>query len=456
MDNNSTIAAISTGMTNAGIGIVRVSGSNAIEIVNSIFKEKDLTFAPSHTVHYGHIEFDGEILDEVLVMILKAPKTFTAEDTVEIDCHGGVLVTRKVLEACLKSGARPAEPGEFTKRAFLNGRIDLSQAESVMDVISAQNDFALKSSMNQLSGSLSREIKELRSKILYETSFIESALDDPEHFDLTDYPVSLEKKIDDIILSLNKLIASSDNGSILKSGIRTAIVGKPNAGKSSLLNLLAGKERAIVTDIPGTTRDTLEEQINIEGITLNIIDTAGIRSTEDVVEKIGVEKAINEIEEADLVIYVIDASDKLDDSDLKILDKIKNKKSIILLNKTDLNVLINEDSLKEYSNKQKIINFSAKEEIGLDELVNEIKEMFFTGEIDLNEEIFITNARHKFALEKANNSLKLVKMSIENAMPEDFFSIDLMDAYASLGEVIGEEVTDDLVEEIFSKFCMGK
>ena len=456
MDNNSTIAAISTGMTNAGIGIVRVSGCNAIEIVNSIFKEKDLTFVPSHTVHYGHIEFDGEILDEVLVMILKAPKTFTAEDTVEIDCHGGVLVTRKVLEACLKSGARPAEPGEFTKRAFLNGRIDLSQAESVMDVISAQNDFALKSSMNQLSGSLSREIKELRSKILYETSFIESALDDPEHFDLTDYPVSLEKKIDDIILSLNKLIASSDNGSILKSGIRTAIVGKPNAGKSSLLNLLAGKERAIVTDIPGTTRDTLEEQINIEGITLNIIDTAGIRSTEDVVEKIGVEKAINEIEEADLVIYVIDASDKLDDSDLKILDKIKNKKSIILLNKTDLNILINEDSLKEYSNKQKIINFSAKEEIGLDELVNEIKEMFFTGEIDLNEEIFITNARHKFALEKANNSLKLVKTSIENAMPEDFFSIDLMDAYASLGEVIGEEVTDDLVEEIFSKFCMGK
>ena len=456
MDNNSTIAAISTGMTNAGIGIVRVSGCNAIEIVNSIFKGKDLTFVPSHTVHYGHIEFDGEILDEVLVMILKAPKTFTAEDTVEIDCHGGVLVTRKVLEACLKSGARPAEPGEFTKRAFLNGRIDLSQAESVMDVISAQNDFALKSSMNQLSGSLSREIKELRSKILYETSFIESALDDPEHFDLTDYPVSLEKKIDDIILSLNKLIASSDNGSILKSGIRTAIVGKPNAGKSSLLNLLAGKERAIVTDIPGTTRDTLEEQINIEGITLNIIDTAGIRSTEDVVEKIGVEKAINEIEEADLVIYVIDASDKLDDSDLKILDKIKNKKSIILLNKTDLNVLINEDSLKEYSNKQKIINFSAKEEIGLDELVNEIKEMFFTGEIDLNEEIFITNARHKFALEKANNSLKLVKTSIENAMPEDFFSIDLMDAYASLGEVIGEEVTDDLVEEIFSKFCMGK
>ena len=456
MDNNSTIAAISTGMTNAGIGIVRVSGCNAIEIVNSIFKEKDLTFVPSHTVHYGHIEFDGEILDEVLVMILKAPKTFTAEDTVEIDCHGGVLVTRKVLEACLKSGARPAEPGEFTKRAFLNGRIDLSQAESVMDVISAQNDFALKSSMNQLSGSLSREIKELRSKILYETSFIESALDDPEHFDLTDYPVSLEKKIDDIILSLNKLIASSDNGSILKSGIRTAIVGKPNAGKSSLLNLLAGKERAIVTDIPGTTRDTLEEQINIEGITLNIIDTAGIRSTEDIVEKIGVEKAINEIEEADLVIYVIDASDKLDDSDLKILDKIKNKKSIILLNKTDLNVLINEDSLKEYSNKQKIINFSAKEEIGLDELVNEIKEMFFTGEIDLNEEIFITNARHKFALEKANNSLKLVKTSIENAMPEDFFSIDLMDAYASLGEVIGEEVTEDLVEEIFSKFCMGK
>ena len=456
MDNNSTIAAISTGMTNAGIGIVRVSGCNAIEIVNSIFKEKDLTFVPSHTVYYGHIEFDGEILDEVLVMILKAPKTFTAEDTVEIDCHGGVLVTRKVLEACLKSGARPAEPGEFTKRAFLNGRIDLSQAESVMDVISAQNDFALKSSMNQLSGSLSREIKELRSKILYETSFIESALDDPEHFDLTDYPVSLEKKIDDIILSLNKLIASSDNGSILKSGIRTAIVGKPNAGKSSLLNLLAGKERAIVTDIPGTTRDTLEEQINIEGITLNIIDTAGIRSTEDVVEKIGVEKAINEIEEADLVIYVIDASDKLDDSDLKILDKIKNKKSIILLNKTDLNVLINEDSLKEYSNKQKIINFSAKEEIGLDELVNEIKEMFFTGEIDLNEEIFITNARHKFALEKANNSLKLVKTSIENAMPEDFFSIDLMDAYASLGEVIGEEVTEDLVEEIFSKFCMGK
>ena len=456
MDNNSTIAAISTGMTNAGIGIVRVSGCNAIEIVNSIFKEKDLTFVPSHTVHYGHIEFDGEILDEVLVMILKAPKTFTAEDTVEIDCHGGVLVTRKVLEACLKRGARPAEPGEFTKRAFLNGRIDLSQAESVMDVISAQNDFALKSSMNQLSGSLSREIKELRSKILYETSFIESALDDPEHFDLTDYPVSLEKKIDDIILSLNKLIASSDNGSILKSGIRTAIVGKPNAGKSSLLNLLAGKERAIVTDIPGTTRDTLEEQINIEGITLNIIDTAGIRSTEDIVEKIGVEKAINEIEEADLVIYVIDASDKLDDSDLKILDKIKNKKSIILLNKTDLNVLINEDSLKEYSNKQKIINFSAKEEIGLDELVNEIKEMFFTGEIDLNEEIFITNARHKFALEKANNSLKLVKTSIENAMPEDFFSIDLMDAYASLGEVIGEEVTEDLVEEIFSKFCMGK
>ena len=450
-----TIVAISTAMSNAGIGIVRVSGGEAISITNSIFHGADLEQAASHTIHYGHIISGNETIDEVLVMLMRAPKTYTREDVVEINCHGGVYVMQKVMEAVLSAGARPAEPGEFTKRAFLNGRIDLSQAESVMDLISSTNEYARKSSISQLNGDLSKQIKELREKVIYEIAYIESALDDPEHISLEGYPDHLSEAVLPIISSIQKLIDSADDGSLLKNGINTAIVGKPNAGKSSLLNALAKKERAIVTDIPGTTRDTLEEQILIHGIHLNIVDTAGIRDTDDVVESIGVKKSFEMMNQADLIIYVVDSSTTLDDNDYQILERIKDEKAVILLNKTDLDSVTTEDILKEYTN-HKILPISAKNLIGLDALETEIKHLFFHGDLKMNDEVYITNERHKYALISAKHSLELVLQSIENCMPEDFYSIDLMDAYKSLGNIIGESVEDDLVEEIFSKFCMGK
>lgn len=453
-----TIAAIATAMASAGIGIIRISGEEAVTIADQIFLMKNgkkLSEMPTHTIHYGHIHDGDEVIDEVMVLLMRGPKSYTREDTIEIDCHGGIYVMKRILETVIKFGARPAEPGEFTKRAFLNGRIDLSQAESVIDVIQAKNEFALQSSMKQLSGSVSCAIKEIREKILHEIAFIESALDDPEHISLEGYPQSLMGVVEALTVKIEKLISTSDNGRILKEGINTVIIGKPNAGKSSLLNTLVGEERAIVTDIAGTTRDVLEEQINLNGIILNIIDTAGIRDTEDVVEKIGVDKAKKYLNEADLVIYVVDTSTVLDENDYEIMELMRDRQAIILLNKSDLKMLTTADDIRNHVDK-KMVSISAKEQTGIDELEMSIKDMFFRGEVSFNDEVYITNIRHKTSLQEALHSLHLVLQSVEDEMPEDFYSIDLMNAYAELGSIVGEEVGDDLVKEIFSKFCLGK
>ena len=452
MIHTDTIAAIATAMGNSGIGIVRISGQEAVAVADRIFKEKGkqetLEGSPSHTIHYGYIYDGDQVVDEVLVMLMRGPRSFTAEDTVEIDCHGGMLVTRRILETVLKAGARLAEPGEFTKRAFLNGRIDLSQAEAVIDVINAKNEYALKSSVGQLRGSVSKKIRELREKILYEIAFIESALDDPEHISLEGYEDELMEKLDPMIGQLESMVRSADNGKIVTEGIKTVILGKPNAGKSSLMNVLVGEERAIVTDIAGTTRDILEEQIRLHGITLNVIDTAGIRETEDIVEQIGVSRARQMADQADLIIYVVDGSRPLDENDDLIMNLIRDRKAVVLLNKTDLKTVISEKELSEKTGLD-VIAVSAREETGIDQLENKIKEMFYEGDLDFNDEVMITNVRHKTALSGALESLKMVKQSIENQMPEDFLTIDLMDAYEQLGTIIGEAVEDDLVNEIF-------
>lgn len=454
-----TIAAISSAAGNSGIGIIRVSGDEAIEVVDKIFrptnKNKKLANVESHTVHYGHIMDGDKTLDQVLVIVMKNPHSYTGEDTVEIDCHGGMLILKKVLDLVLKNGARTAEPGEFTKRAFLNGRIDLSQAEAVMDLINSKNDFALNSSIEQLKGGVSDAIKDIRKDIIYHIAFIESALDDPEHISLDGYDEEITEMLNENINKISKLVNSFDNGRIMKEGIKTVILGKPNAGKSSLLNLMLGEDRAIVTDIEGTTRDTLEENINFNGLSLKIIDTAGIRDTEDLVERIGVNKAKEIAKEGDLIIYVVDGSRELDDNDREIIKLINDKQAIILVNKSDMDTVINIDELKKDSNRD-VILFSAKNGEGMDQLEEEIRNMFYSGKVTYNDQVYITNARHKEALENALESLKQVKNSVDAGMPEDFYSIDLMDAYTDLGLIIGESVEDDLVNEIFSKFCMGK
>ena len=471
MFKKDTIAVISTGMTNSGIGIVRISGDEALNVIDRIYKGKQvLSQVPSHTIHYGHIVDGEETIDEVLVTIMKAPRTFTGEDTVEINCHGGVFVVKKILETALKYGARPAEPGEFTKRAFLNGKMDLSQAEAVIDVIHSKNEFALKSSISQLKGSVKEKIGKIREEIIYHTAFIETALDDPEHISVDGYGEKLAVVVEELIQKLQDLIDSSENGRIIKEGIQTVILGKPNAGKSSLLNVLSGRERAIVTDIEGTTRDVLEEQVQIRGLNLNIIDTAGIRDTEDVVEKIGVDRAKEYAKDADLLIYVADASRELDENDQEIIQLIQGKKAIVLLNKTDLQTVLDKESLlrsiqecqkqEEHENLRQgavpILEISAKEELGIKNFEDLLTEMFLGGNISFNDEVYITNLRQKTALQEAVVSLKKVLDSIENQMPEDFYSIDLMDAYEALGSITGETVGEDLVNEIFSKFCMGK
>lgn len=464
MENNHTIAAISTAMAESGIGIVRMSGEEAFAIADKIYKNKKgkrLSDQKTHTIHYGFIEEEGKVIDEVLVMLMRGPHTFTGEDTVEIDCHGGVYVVKKILEACIRNGARPAQPGEFTKRAFLNGKMDLSQAEAVIDVIQSQNDYALKSSLKQLRGSVKEKISDLRNKIIYHTAFIESALDDPEHISIDGYGNVLKKETKEIIEEIETLLKTADDGRIIREGINTVILGKPNAGKSSLLNVLLGEERAIVTEIAGTTRDILQETINLQGISLNIIDTAGIRNTDDKVEKIGVDKAKDYAKEADLIIYVVDSSNDLDENDYEIMKFIQGKKSILLLNKSDLERKVTKEEIKKICKEYNIenipvIEISAKEEKGIDRLEEIVKEMFYHGEISFNNEIYITNIRHKTALERAKDSLMKVIESIENDMPEDFYSIDLMDAYEILGSITGEMVGEDLVNEIFSKFCMGK
>lgn len=469
---NDTIAAIATALSDSGIGIIRISGDDAIYIVDSIFRspsgKRILTKVQSHTVHYGYIvDKEENVIDEVMVVVMKAPKSYTTEDTVEINCHGGVLVVQKVLQTVLENGARIAEPGEFTKRAFLNGRIDLSRAEAVIDVIHSQNEYALSSSVSQLKGRLSDKIHKLREDILYQIAFIESALDDPEHISLDGYPEQLAVKVTYFQQEIAKLLATADNGRLIKEGISTVIVGKPNAGKSSLLNMMLGEDRAIVTEIAGTTRDALHETINLHGISLNMIDTAGIHETQDVVEKIGVERAKKYAMDADLILYVVDASGNIDEDDQNIISLLDGKKAIILLNKSDLENKITEESLKEnlakrlkHSEDIRILRTStidpSSENSGMEELEETIRNMFFEGELKHNNELVVTNLRHKEALQDALHSLQLVERSIENGMPEDFYSIDLTSAYASLGRIIGEEVDEDVVNEIFSKFCMGK
>lgn len=461
-----TIAAIATSLSESGISIIRISGNEALEVADRMIITKNgkkVSDFKSHTIHYAHVIDEDNIIDEVMVSFMKAPHSFTAEDTVEINCHGGVLVTKKVLQLVLRNGARLAEPGEFTKRSFLNGRIDLSKAEAIMDIIHADNEFALQIGMKQLKGSVSKMVSSIREKIIYEIAYIESALDDPEHISLDGYSEKLEKNIDAIIDDLVKMESSAENGKIIKQGINTVIVGKPNAGKSSFLNFLLGEEKAIVTDIAGTTRDALEDFVKINDITFHIFDTAGIRKTEDVVEKMGVKKALDYSKDADLLLYIIDSSVPLDDNDNDIMKITAGKKMIVLLNKSDLEPVLEIDEIEkkllEYFHKKEDIRFlkiSAKEKAGMDEFVKIVKEMFFNGEIKLQDEVMITSMRQKENISDAIASLRLVTESIKMSMPEDFLTIDLMSAYESLGKIIGEEIEEDLVNEIFSKFCMGK
>lgn len=469
-----TIAAVSTAVSNAGIGIVRMSGPEAFAIADRVYKgkkEKRLSGQKSHTIHYGYI-MDGEfMIDEVLVMLMRGPHSYTGEDTVEINCHGGVYVVKRILELLISRGARPAEPGEFTKRAFLNGRLDLSQAEAVGDLIVSQNQYALRNSVSQLRGNIRDKITGIREQIIYHTAFIETALDDPEHISVDGYGDKLREIVENLRKEIQKLIDTYDSGRIMKEGIQTVILGRPNAGKSSLMNVLLGEDRAIVTDIAGTTRDILEEHINLEGISLNIVDTAGIRQTQDVVEQIGVERARSYADQADLIIYVIDASMPLDESDHEILRLIEGKTSIILLNKSDLDMVVTEADVERtyfasnpsIANVKEIkkftipvISISITEKNGINLLKETLKLMFFEGNLAFNDEIYITNIRQKTALWDAFSSLEKVIDSIEAGMPEDFYSIDLMDAYEALGRITGETMGEDLVNEIFSKFCMGK
>ena len=454
-----TICAIATGMGNAGIGIIRISGSEAINIASKVFKpandKKVVKTMKSYTAAFGGV-YDGDnMIDEGILLLMKGPHTYTCEDVCELQCHGGVHVLKEVLEAVIKAGARIAEPGEFTKRAFLNGRIDMSQAESVMDIINAKNDFAVKPSLVQLKGELKDRITEMRDTILYNTAFIESALDDPEHYSLEGYPQKLRVIVDNMVDNVDKLLATYDNGRVLKEGIKTVIAGKPNAGKSSLLNLLLGEDRAIVTEIEGTTRDTLEEVVNINGIILNIVDTAGIRSTDDVVEKIGVDKALKNVDNADLILYVVDGSKQLDDNDSQIISHIKGRNVITVINKSDLDVVVDKLLISEELPGD-IIEISAKYGDGKEELYNILNDKFFSGQLQYNDELYITNSRHKDELIKTRESLSKVIESIDMGMEEDFFSIDLLDANEHLGMILGETMRDDLADKIFAEFCMGK
>lgn len=459
MFKEDTIAAITTGISNAGVGIIRISGDRACEITDRVFqaenKKKKASNMKSYTAAFGKIYDGDDLIDESILLVMKAPHTYTCEDVCELQCHGGIVVLRKILDLVLRNGARAAEPGEFTKRAFLGGRIDMSQAESVMSLINAKNDFAVRTSVDQLQGRLKNKIVNMREKILYNVAFIESALDDPEHYSLDGFPDKLRMIIDDILIQVERLINTFDNGKVLSEGINTVIVGKPNAGKSSLLNMFVGEDRAIVTDMAGTTRDTLSETVNVRGITLNIIDTAGIRETDDLVEKIGVDKAIESVDKADLVLYVVDGSVELDENDQRIIEKIRDKNVIVIINKSDLEIKIERDAICRYIDAE-VIQLSAMTGDGSEELYDMLNKMFFEGSLSYNDQLYITNARHKNELVRTKNALEKVIESIDMGMEEDFFSIDMMDAYEHLGLIIGETARDDLADKIFKDFCMGK
>ena len=455
----STIVSISTAPGIGGIGIIRMSGEKSFEILDKIFKPKTsqkIEDIKGYTIKYGHIVENNEIIDEVLVSYVKAPRSYTTENMCEINSHGGNVVVKKILEICLKNGAELAEPGEFTKRAFLNGRIDLAQAESVIDVINAKSDKEAKSGIKQLEGYLSKEIKCIKQEILDVLVNIEVTIDYPEY----DTPEVQEKEIAQMLESvgkkLKKLEKSFDNGKIIKDGIKTAIIGKPNAGKSSLLNAILKEDRAIVTDIAGTTRDTIEEFVTINGIPLNLVDTAGIREASDEVEKIGVEKSIKQANDADLIIAIFDSSKDLEEEDIEILNLIKGKKSIILLNKSDLNSKINENDDRFTSITENILRISALNKYGIDELYEKIAELFNLNEINLDNEILITNIRHKNIISKSLENVNKAKEALEINMPIDIITIYIKEILEDLGEITGEVVTEDIINEIFSKFCLGK
>jgi tRNA modification GTPase len=454
-----TIAAIATGMTNAGIGVIRISGDESTLVADRVFRAKNpkkkIATTPSYQAVFGLIVDGEQILDEAICLVMRAPNSYTTEDVVEVQCHGGIVMLQRILEVILKNGARTAQPGEFTKRAYLGGRIDITQAESVMDMIHAKNELAARASAAQLNGSLSIRIKELRAMILENVAYIESALDDPENYSLDGFTDALKKQVEDTIYEVESLLSTSEEGKMIKEGIRTVILGKPNAGKSSFLNQILGEERAIVTEIAGTTRDTLEEDAVVQGIPLKIIDTAGIHDTVDVVEKIGVEKAKKSIENADLILYIVDGSKALDEDDMQIIELLNNRRVILLVNKIDVEQVVDKSGITSRIHAP-MIEISAKTGEGMDAFREELTAMFFHGNLSMNDQVYITNLRHKQALIEADNSLKQVLESIEQNMPEDFLTIDLMAAYEQLGYILGEELEDDLANEIFGKFCMGK
>ena len=464
MFKSDTICAIATGLGKSAIGMIRVSGPDAISICDGLFEgKKKLSEMNTFTAAFGRIVDKEEILDEAIVLVMKAPHTYTTEDTVEIDLHGGTLVIRKVVDLLVRQGVRVAEPGEFTKRAFLGGRIDMTEAEAVMDVINAETDRALKTSVNQLTGKLREEIADIREKILYQTAFIESSIDDPENYSLDGYGDKLSGELNAIQARIDHLLSTADEGRLIQEGIRTAIVGRPNVGKSSILNLLLGEDRAIVTDIEGTTRDTLEEFVNIDGILLKLIDTAGIRDTSDVVEKIGVDKARSSMEDADLVMLILDGSQELTDSDRSLIEEVTGRKAVYIINKSDKEQILTSEKLgailsasNSGASNFRVVEISAKTSAGLDNLRDVISDMFFHEELDYNDQLYITKARHKSSLVEAGKSLERVMQSIGDGLGEDFYTIDLMAAYESLGEIIGETLEDDLADKIFSEFCMGK
>lgn len=468
-----TIASIASGM-GGGIGVIRISGDDALVVAGKIFRkrnqidlasecEKDgiqyddkyFERKQSHTIHYGFIVDNGKVIDEVMVLLMKKPNSYTREDVIEIDSHGGPFIVKKILETVLKNGAVLAEPGEFTKRAFLNGRIDLAQAEAVMKLISSENNYALNSALSQLEGNLSKYIETIRQDILHDMGYIEAALDDPEHYELGEFKFELKGKLQNDRKKLNELIEHFDDGRMKSEGINTVIVGKPNAGKSSLMNLLLDEERAIVTNVAGTTRDILEERVKLGDVILNLVDTAGIHETNDIVENIGVNKAIEYADKCDFIIYVVDSSERLDDADFQIIDILQQKKGVILMNKSDLNPVITVEDIQKKLNWECII-FSNETKQGMKELENYVNNSFLDGNISFNDQVYLTGIRHKEAVISAIGSIDAVLQAIDADMPEDFYTIDMMDAYKELGLINGETASEDLVNKIFKEFCMGK
>lgn len=460
MIHHDTIAAISTAPGVGGIGIIRVSGQDAIQIVDKVFRsvgKKSLMDVPTHTIHYGHIiNQNNEVIDEVLVMLMRAPKTFTREDVVEINCHGGPVPLDAVLMEILRNGARLADSGEFTKRAFLNGRIDLAQVEAIMDIIEAKTELSLSQAVNQLEGRLSKKIKEYQDLLIQIIARIEVSIDYPEYDEDEEISIGFEKDIIELNDHLKELLKTADTGKMIREGVKTAIVGQPNVGKSSLLNALLEENKAIVTDIPGTTRDIVEAYLNVEGIPFQLLDTAGIRETEDIVEKIGVERSKSSIQEADLVLMLIDSSRELEAEELALIESIKDKKVIYVLNKIDLNPVITQEILEGYVGGANIVRISARLQNGLDELRRAMKDFVIRGEAQVNKGATISNRRQKEALVKAIYSLGKVVDTIEMGMPADCIAIDLHDAYGHLGMIIGEALKDEIINELFGRFCLGK